>query len=82
MKPYRTKQSALIVIDMQQFFFVENGEVDQRQLAECCNEIVEVSRQAGLPVIHVVTLYRADRADWPRTWSAAASWRPWSAGSP
>ena len=71
------KQSALIVIDMQRFFFAENRDVDQRRLAESCNEIVEISRQAGLPVIHVVTLYRADRADWPRAWQSHE--HPWCA---
>lgn len=59
---------ALVVIDMQKFFFVENKEIDQRRLAENCREIIDISRQASVPVIHVVTLYREDRTDWPNAW--------------
>jgi nicotinamidase-related amidase len=62
------KQAALVVIDMQKFFFVENQEVDQRELAAACGEIIEISRVAGVPVVHVATVYREDRVDWPRAW--------------
>ena len=62
------RKSALVVIDMQKFFFVENPAVDQRGLANACSEIIDVSRQAGVPVVHVVTRYREDQADWPRAW--------------
>ncbi|MFC9995730.1 cysteine hydrolase family protein [Nocardia sp. NPDC127526] len=68
------KKSALIVVDMQEFFFVENPDVDRKQLGERCNQIVDIARQADIPVIHVVTIYREDRADWPRAWSEGESW--------
>jgi nicotinamidase-related amidase len=59
---------ALVLIDMQKFFFVENPLVDHRGLARACDRIAEMCRQAGVPVIHVTTVYRADRADWPSAW--------------
>lgn len=60
---------ALVVIDMQEFFFVENQEVDQQKLADNCREIIDISRDAGIPVVHVTTQYREDRVDWPRAWT-------------
>ncbi|MEV6877521.1 isochorismatase family cysteine hydrolase [Amycolatopsis sp. NPDC051128] len=62
------KKSGLVVIDMQKFFFEENPQVDEQALAKHCSEIVDIGRQADLPVIHVVTRYREDRVDWPRAW--------------
>ena len=62
------RKSALIVIDMQQFFFAENQGVDQHKLVAHCREIIGISRNVGIPVIHVVTIYREDRIDWPEAW--------------
>ncbi|HET6711172.1 isochorismatase family cysteine hydrolase [Amycolatopsis sp.] len=62
------KKSALVVIDMQKFFFSENPQVDEQALAKNCSEIIDIARQAEIPVIHVMTLYREDRVDWPRAW--------------
>jgi nicotinamidase-related amidase len=59
----------LVVIDMQKFFFVENREVDQQGLAGSCQEIIDISREAGVPVIHVTTQYRQDGRDWPSAWA-------------
>ena len=56
----------LIVVDMQQFFFVENHAVDVQRLTAACRDIMDVSRRAGVPVIRVETHYRDDGADWPR----------------
>ncbi|HMH90085.1 MAG TPA: cysteine hydrolase [Streptosporangiaceae bacterium] len=67
-------KDALVVVDMQKFFFIENQDVNERQLAEACNEIMKISRGAGIPVIQVVTLYREDKADWPKAWRADDSW--------
>ncbi|GAA2021253.1 cysteine hydrolase [Catenulispora yoronensis] len=61
--------SALVVIDMQEFFFEENKDVDKKSLAANCGKIIGTAREAGLPVIHVVTLYRDDKVDWPRAWA-------------
>ena len=61
-------EHALVVIDMQKFFFVENQDVDERRLAQNCSEIIGISRKVGIPVVHVVTLYREDKMDWPRAW--------------
>jgi nicotinamidase-related amidase len=61
-------ERALVVIDMQKFFFVENQEVDEQALAGNCREIISLSRKAGVPVVHVVTLYREDKGDWPKAW--------------
>lgn len=68
------KKSALVVVDMQEFFFVENPNVDRLDLGKRCNEIIDIARQADMPVVHVVTLYREDRVDWPTAWSAGESW--------
>ncbi|WP_410874733.1 cysteine hydrolase family protein [Nocardia sp. A7] len=68
------KKSALVVVDMQEFFFVENPNVDRTDLGKRCNEIIDTARQAGMPVVHVVTLYREDRVDWPKAWSTGESW--------
>ena len=67
-------KGALVVVDMQEFFFVENPDVDRLDLGKRCNEIMDIARQAGMPVIQVVTLYREDRVDWPKAWSAGDSW--------
>lgn len=66
---------ALVVVDMQKFFFVENQAVDQQKLTDNCREVIDISRDAGVPVVHVTTRYRADRVDWPKAWTAAPrSW--------
>jgi len=67
-------KSALVVVDMQEFFFVENPNVDRLDLGKRCNEIVGIARQADMPVVHVVTLYRQDRVDWPKAWNTGESW--------
>ena len=59
-------ERALVVIDMQKFFFVENQDVNERRLAQNCSEIISASRKIGIPVIHVMTLYREDAVDWPK----------------
>jgi len=59
-------ERALVVIDMQKFFFEENQEVNERRLAQNCGEIISTSRNIGIPVIHVTTLYREDGVDWPK----------------
>jgi nicotinamidase-related amidase len=69
-----TRKSALVVIDMQEFFFVENPDVDRRELGRRCNEIIDIARQADMPVIQVVTVYRDDRIDWPRAWNSGDTW--------
>ncbi len=61
-------ECALIIIDMQKFFFVENPDVDQGRLVAACRDIIQLARDARVPVIHVETVYRADGADWPAAW--------------
>jgi nicotinamidase-related amidase len=68
--PPNPEQSALLVVDMQKFFFEENPEIDQRSLVANCQEAISISRQARMPIIHIVTVYRQDRADWPAPWRA------------
>ncbi len=59
-------ERALVVIDMQKFFFVENQDVNERRLAENCSQVISASKEIGIPVIHVMTVYREDTVDWPK----------------
>jgi nicotinamidase-related amidase len=62
--------AALLVIDMQKFFFVENPKVDERNLSAHCNKILGIAREAGVPIVNIMTVYRSDRTDWPKAWQA------------
>lgn len=68
-------EGALVVVDMQKFFFMENKDVNERGLAQNCSEIISASRNIGIPVIHVMTVYREDKMDWPKAFRGdPASW--------
>ena len=58
---------ALAVIDMQKHFFDENSAVDAERLAANCQVAIDGAHDQGIPVIHVVTEYKADRSDWPHS---------------
>lgn len=67
------KNSALLVIDVQKFFFEENKRVDALELAKNCNVAIRNARKAGTPIFHIVTEYRKDQKDWPEEWKGNSS---------
>jgi len=67
-------QSALLVIDMQRFFFEENPALKASGVIESCAKIIKTARKKGIPVLHIQTLYAADKSDWPKVWTGDACW--------
>lgn len=67
---------ACVIIDMQRFFFEENPALCRTGLRENCVTLLNVLRRVGVPVIHVHTIYKPDRSDWPPAWrqSPPGSW--------
>ncbi len=63
------EKRALLIIDMQEFFFVENHEVDKQRLGRNCQTVIDTARDNGVLIIHIVTIYRNDRRDWPQIWA-------------
>lgn len=70
----KTMNSALLIIDMQQHFFTENPAVDSMQLARNCTAAATICRDVGIPVVHIMTLYREDKTDMPATYQQDGSW--------
>lgn len=70
---HEISSAAILVIDMQKFFFVENQDVNEKELAANCSDILQFSRERNIPVIHVTTAYRQDQVDWPRAWRTSDS---------
>jgi nicotinamidase-related amidase len=56
------------MIDMQRFFFEENPALCRTGLRENCVILLNALRRGGVPVIHVHTIYKPDRSDWPSAW--------------
>jgi len=61
-------KSALLVIDMQKYFLQGGDDGDTRQLIDSCREAISVARAAAMPIVHILTEYRADQKDWPEAW--------------
>lgn len=56
---------ALIIIDMQNFFFQKPGRsVGLEQVIENINSLTAAFDAQGCPVVHAVSAYRPDGADW------------------
>ena len=59
---------ALVVIDLQEWFRQDHPGRFWGLLLENTRRALDMMRQRGLPVVHVVTRYRRDRSDWPAAW--------------
>lgn len=57
--------SALLVIDMQEFFFQKpERRRNLDKVVENINRLIACFDQQAFPVFHVVSCYKADRSDW------------------
>ena len=58
-------QQALLLIDMQKDFFVDDElERCRDDLTKACNDLVDRARVAGVPVIEVQTVHKHDKSTW------------------
>jgi len=58
---------ALIVIDMQHWFFrIPERKTGLTSLIENTNELIGLFHRHGLPIVHVLTIHKADRSTWPQ----------------
>jgi len=58
-------KQALLVIDMQNDFFVDDElERCREDLTKACNELVERARAAGVPVLELQTVHKRDKSTW------------------
>jgi len=56
---------ALLVIDMQKDFFVDDElERCREDVTKACNELVDRAREAGVPVFEVQTVHQHDKSTW------------------
>jgi nicotinamidase-related amidase len=61
---YKIMKAAVLIIDVLQDFFKEGRLKDHRnQLATCINELVQVARDNGLPIIWVRQEFKDDLSD-------------------
>ena len=70
----QTARSALLVVDMQNFFFQKD---ERRRLLmpalEKINRLIDFFDAQDLPVVHVVSGYMADGSDWDLKMKAAGA---------
>ena len=59
---------ALVVIDMQRWFYDENPQPFCDKLLPNVGAALSLARSAGIPVVHVITKYSRDRSDWPKVY--------------
>ena len=65
---------ALIIVDMQNFFFQKPGRSDGlEQVVENINHLTASFDIHGCPVVHVLSAYRPDGADWDLKMRAAGT---------
>lgn len=58
-------RQALLVIDMQNDFFVDDElERCRDDLTNACNDLIDRARATGVPVIEVQTVHQHDRSTW------------------
>jgi nicotinamidase-related amidase len=58
-------RSALLIIDMQGFFFrLPERRVGLEDAVANINRLIRAFDEAGQPVVHVISAYRADGSDW------------------
>lgn len=58
-------RSALLIIDMQEYFFREvERRVNLDLVTDNINRLIDHFEQSSLPVIHVVSRYKADGSNW------------------
>jgi nicotinamidase-related amidase len=56
---------ALLIIDMQNDFFVDDElERCREDLTKACNELIGRAREAGVPVIELQTVHKHDKSTW------------------
>jgi nicotinamidase-related amidase len=56
---------ALIIIDMQNYFFRHKKRAKKiKSLAGKINELIELFEEAGLPVYHILTVHKSDKSSW------------------
>jgi nicotinamidase-related amidase len=59
---------ALLVVDIQNWFFrTEERQKGIPQVVNGTNELIEYFDSKNLPVIHVLTVHKADKSTWPIT---------------
>jgi nicotinamidase-related amidase len=59
---------ALVVIDMQRWFYDENPQPFRDKLLPNVAAALALARSAAIPVVHVITRYSQDRSDWPKVY--------------
>ncbi len=59
---------ALLVIDMQTWFFDNNPLPFWKDLLSNIHTALMLARTTKIPVIHVITRYSQDKSDWPAAW--------------
>ena len=58
-------KQALLVIDMQNDFFVDDElERCREDLTKACNALIDKAREAGVPVLDVQTVHKHDKSTW------------------
>ncbi|MCL1824295.1 MAG: isochorismatase family protein [Oscillospiraceae bacterium] len=58
-------RDALIIIDMQNYFFRDKKRAKKIEpLAEKINELIDIFDEAGLPVYHILTVHKRDKSSW------------------
>jgi nicotinamidase-related amidase len=56
---------ALIIIDMQNYFFRHKKRTEKaKSLAGKINELIKLFEEAGLPVYHILTVHKSDKSSW------------------
>jgi nicotinamidase-related amidase len=60
--------AALLVIDLQEHFFEETPGLLETALLPNVDRMLRAARRLGLPVIHIITMYKADQSNWPQAW--------------
>jgi nicotinamidase-related amidase len=63
------KASSLIIIDLQKYFRDLDPEGFSRKLLPNTARVLKTARSGGMPIIHLITLYKPDKSDWPSAWS-------------
>jgi nicotinamidase-related amidase len=59
---------ALLVIDLQKYFYHLDPAIFNEKLIPNISRALEFTRSHKIPVIHIATKYKRDKSDWPLTW--------------
>jgi nicotinamidase-related amidase len=64
----KSMKPCLLIVDMQKHFKDLDSTVFANKLIPNIKKALAIARQVPIPIVHLITIYRRDKTDWPGAW--------------